>query len=225
MAVLPPDPVFVLRSAENTAVSSLCFHQNERLLCGSTSGKISLWDLQTNRSCYNFSVGDKPILALHHTEDVLIVQQKGGCISLWLVSNSGYKQQFALSAEHAGFCRSVLYSSEDENSNACQLFYPCDDSSIGILNVCDTDKPPQMLVPSEIEDVPKLGMISCLKPFSYGSNTYVLAGYESGHFLTWNIGKGTVVDMLKLEPEPMAVDYNAAANVGIIGGPGKCVAM
>ena len=46
MAVLPPDPIFNLRSPDMGAVNSVCFHQNERLLAGTIKGIVHLWDLQ-----------------------------------------------------------------------------------------------------------------------------------------------------------------------------------
>lgn len=50
MAVLPPDPVYVLRVNEMGPVHSLCFHGTERLLSGTASGSVYLWDLQVNNS-------------------------------------------------------------------------------------------------------------------------------------------------------------------------------
>lgn len=46
MAVLPPDPVFNLRNVEMGQVNCVCFHDSERLLCGSAKGMVYLWDLQ-----------------------------------------------------------------------------------------------------------------------------------------------------------------------------------
>lgn len=46
MAVLPPDPVFNLRNTEMGPVNCICFHENERLFCGTAKGAIYLWDLQ-----------------------------------------------------------------------------------------------------------------------------------------------------------------------------------
>lgn len=48
MAVLPPDPIFTLRHSDMGAVNCICFHQTERLFCGTTKGVIYLWDLQVN---------------------------------------------------------------------------------------------------------------------------------------------------------------------------------
>lgn len=46
MAVLPPDPVFNLRQIEMGAVNCICFHNTDRLFCGTAKGAVYLWDLQ-----------------------------------------------------------------------------------------------------------------------------------------------------------------------------------
>lgn len=46
MALLPPDPVFTLRSADMGQVNSMCFHTSERLYAGTQKGFVYLWDLQ-----------------------------------------------------------------------------------------------------------------------------------------------------------------------------------
>lgn len=48
MAVLPPDPVFNLRHIEMGAVNCICFHNSDRLFCGTAKGAVYLWDLQVN---------------------------------------------------------------------------------------------------------------------------------------------------------------------------------
>lgn len=219
MAVLPPDPVFTLRCPEMGAVNSLCFHQNERLLAGTIKGSVFLWDLQTNRSLLHFSIGKEPITSLHHTEDMLISQEKGGLVTLWSMNNSGYKRHFTVNGNYVGYCRTALHS----NSNAEDdhlLFYPCEENSIGVLHVNDVENPSQILVPDDTQ-LPKLGTLTCFKPFESASQLFVLAGYESGHFLTWDLSSGMVVDVLQLEPDPMALDYDPLTNRGIVGGPCK----
>lgn len=59
MAVLPPDPVFILRSPDMGPVNSLTFHKNERLLAGTAKGTIHLWDLQVNFSYFYFNTENK----------------------------------------------------------------------------------------------------------------------------------------------------------------------
>lgn len=218
MAVLPPDPVFTLRCPEMGPVSSLCFHQNERLLAGTTKGKIFLWDLQTNRSSLHFDIGGgEPITSLHHTDDMLISQEKGGAVTLWTMTNTGYKRHVVIRANYMGYCRSVLYSNKSADDHL--LFYPCDENSIGVLHTNDPENPAQMLVPEDAQ-LPKLGTVNCFKPFEHASQLFCLAGYESGHFLTWDLSSGMIIDIAQVEGDPMAVDYDPLTNRGIIGGPG-----
>jgi len=54
MAVLPPDPVFSLRSPDMGAVNSLCFQENDRLLAGTVKGSVFLWDLQVITSYLHY---------------------------------------------------------------------------------------------------------------------------------------------------------------------------
>lgn len=46
MAVLPPDPVFCMRSSDMGAVNCICFHSTERLFSGTAKGAVYLWDMQ-----------------------------------------------------------------------------------------------------------------------------------------------------------------------------------
>ncbi|XP_053962768.1 guanine nucleotide-binding protein subunit beta-like protein 1 [Anastrepha ludens] len=220
MAVLPPDPVFSLRCPEMGPVHSICFHYCDRLLAGTAKGSVFLWDLQTNRSSLHFEVGQQPITSLHHTDDMLITQEKGGTVTLWSMSNSGYVRERTIEGNFAAFCRTTLYTPPAGTTEPL-LFYPCDENSIGIVHVNDdTTAPPQMLVPNDPQ-LPKLGSVSCLKPFECASQLFLLAGYESGHFLTWDLSSGVIVDLLQLDAEPMAVDYDPQTNRGIVGGPSE----
>lgn len=176
--------------------------------------------LQTNRSALHFEVGQKPITSLHHTDDTLITQEKGGTVTLWTMSNSGYVRERTIEGNFTAFCRTALYT-PPEGSGEPLLFYPCDENSIGVLHVNDdVAAPSQMLVPDDPQ-LPKLGSVSCFKPFESASQLFLLAGYESGHFLTWDLSSGVIIDLLQLDAEPMAIDYDPQTNRGIVGGPSE----
>lgn len=239
MAVLPPDPVFSLRCPEMGAVNSLCFHESERLLAGTLKGKVFLWDLQvretititttketiktfplqTNRSALHFEVGSDPITNLHHTKEHLVTQEKGGTITVYSISNSSYVKERSIPGNHLGYCRTALHINPN-NSNEQLLFYPCEEAAIGVLHVTDPAAPTQMLVPDDPQ-LPKLGSVTCFKPFECASQLFLLAGYESGHFLTWDLTSGCLIDTLELAPEALTVDYDSMTNRGIIGGTCK----
>lgn len=217
MAVLPPDPVFSLRSPDMGAVNSLCFQESDRLLAGTIKGSVFLWDLQTNRSALHFEVGSDPITSLHHTPDRLVTQEKGGTITMFSIGGSSYVKERSIPGNHLGFCRSALYTNTSK-TNEQLLFYPCEESSIGVLHVTDAAAPTQILVPDDPQ-LPKLGSVTCFKPFECASQLFLLAGYESGHFLTWDISSSVILDVMELAQDATSVDYDPVTNRGIVGGP------
>lgn len=161
-------------------------------------------------------MGSDPITSLHHTPDRLVTQEKGGTITMFSIGGSSYVKERSIPGNHMGYCRSVLHTS---TSNTCEqlLFYPCEESSIGVLHVTDASAPTQMLVPEDAQ-LPKLGSVTCFKPFECASQLFLLAGYESGHFITWDLTSGVIVDVLELATDAMSVDYDPVTNRGIVGG-------
>lgn len=175
--------------------------------------------LQTNRSALHFEVGSDPITNLHHTKEHLVTQEKGGTITVYSISNSSYVKERSIPGNHLGYCRTALHINPN-NTNEQLLFYPCEESAIGVLHVTDPAAPTQMLVPDDPQ-LPKLGSVTCFKPFECASQLFLLAGYESGHFLTWDLSSGVLIDTLELAPEALTVDYDPITNRGIIGGTCK----
>ncbi|XP_064536528.1 guanine nucleotide-binding protein subunit beta-like protein 1 [Drosophila montana] len=216
MAVLPPDPVFSLRCPDMGAVNSVCFHESERLLAGTLKGRVFLWDLQTNRSSLHFEVGNAPITNLHHTKEHLITQEKGGTITMYSISSNSYVKERSIPGNHLGYCRTALHINPN-NTNEQLLFYPCEETAIGVLHVTDPAAPTQMLIPDDPQ-LAKLGSVTCFKPFECASQLFLLAGYESGHFLTWDLSSGVMIDVMELAPEALTVDYDPTTNRGIVGG-------
>lgn len=211
MAVLPPDPVFNIRSGDMGPVNSLCFHQNQRLLAGTEKGTVHLWDLQTNRSPLHFDVGSQPITALHHTDDVLITQEKGGTIKNWNLDNSGYVLRYSIDTDHPAFCRSEFIE------NFGLLAVPVKENEISVIAL-DSFEERLRLVPNPSST--PLGSVSCIKSIDINGQQYLLAGYESGHLLTWDIRISKAINQEKLLEEcPMAVDYDTYSNRGVCAGP------
>lgn len=48
MALLPPDPVYVLRTVDSTAMNTVCIHQDQRALGGNDKGFVHLFDLHVS---------------------------------------------------------------------------------------------------------------------------------------------------------------------------------
>jgi len=214
MAVLPPDPVFNLRQIEMGAVNCICFHKADRLFSGTTKGAVYLWDLQTNRSPLHFSIGSEPVTSIHHLDETLVTQQKGGIIKTWNISKCGYQLDTTIDTDHKGFCRFDCVAEQDI------LVTPSKDNDIIVYDINDfsiqhTLQPSSIL--NEKEPQPPLGQVMCLKHIRLSDQNYVLAGYESGTFLTWDLRTNTVINTAKFEECPMAFDFCAESNRGIYG--------
>lgn len=214
MAVLPPDPVFCLKSTEMGPVNSICFHHNERILAGTVKGGIHLWDLQTNRPFLNFDIGTNPITSLHHTDENLFSQEKGGTIKCWSMTNTGYLLQKTEITNHVAFCRS------DYINNKEILLYPKDENSIGFITLKNYEII-KILKPDQDKN---LGHISCIRSIQRNGQDYILAGYESGNILTWDIRdltttiNNTIGNDIILNEFPMTIDYDPITNRGLCGG-------
>lgn len=209
MSVLPPDPVFVLRHVDMDSINSLIFHNNDKLLAGTVKGNVHIWDLQTNRCTSNFQVGNDPVTALHHTDSHLITQEKGGTLKYWLKTNTSYVLEKTTETNHMAFCRTD-YSSDDET-----LVFPQDDNSIGLFNTKDWEKRTVFAPDNSLN----LGLLSCLKKFNLRGQDMILAGYESGDFLTWDLRSEKPITEMNLNiGAATCVDFDGLSNRGLVGG-------
>lgn len=212
MALLPPDPVYCLKTKDLSAFHSLCFHTSERLYSGNVHGKVQLWDLSTNRSTYQLAVGRSPIIGLAHTEDALITQEKEGAVKLWKLTNSAYVLRHNSATDHVGFCRFVLYNDT--------VIMPRGEANIVVL--CgQTFAERQLLNPTTVEPkLPPLGTVMCLLPVEIKDKAYLLAAYEAGVLVLWDLDSAKPVSHLQVSPDEclMSMDYDAYNNRGVCGG-------
>jgi len=208
MAVLPPDPVYTLQQREMGVINSLCFHKNERLFAATKKGQIYLFDLQTNRSAFHMTIGTNPVISIHHTDDLLTSMEKGGTIKLRQLTNSGYKMVTEVDCEHQGFCR---FDCIEEDH---LIIAPKQENTISIIAL-DTLKETQTLIDSEQSQT--LGVISCLKYLKLSEQPYVLAGYESGTLLLWDLRASKIIASLSLNEFLTSIDYDLVTHRGIAG--------
>lgn len=215
MALLPPDPVFCLKTPHrNDAFHSLCFHTPERLYAGTAQGTVQLWDLQTNRSTYQLAVGKSPILSLAHPEDALITQEKEGPVKLWELTNSAYVLRHQTTTEHMGFCRFVYHKDA--------VIIPRGTSDISIL-CAQTFVERQVLSGALVVEAkyPSCGTVTCLVPVEIQDKSYLLAAYESGTVALWDLESSKPISQLEMgDPTEclLAMDYDPQTNRGVCGG-------
>lgn len=149
-------------------------------------------------------------MSIFHTDESLISQGKGNTIRLWNISNAGYEKNATdLFTEHLGFCK--MECLPDKNL----LIAPKQENTISIHSLDDLTEQ-QTLVPVANEP---LGQLMSLKFVNFSGQTYILAAYESGDFLTWDLRCNKVINREKFEDEcPLAIDYDPVTNRGLYGG-------
>lgn len=163
--------------------------------------------MQTNRSLIHFSVGSQTVLSLNHDTDTLVTHEKGGTVKTWLLGASAYQQNHCIQTEHMAFCRTQVLP--DKNLIMC----PQGDNVIGVYTLDDLSLQ-QSFVPAADD---KLGALMCFRAIQVHGQSYVLAGYESGAFITWDLRCSKAVNCAQFDENPMAVDYDVVTNRGVFG--------
>ncbi|XP_063709784.1 guanine nucleotide-binding protein subunit beta-like protein 1 [Culicoides brevitarsis] len=203
MALLPPDPVFTFNQRIGP-VNSLCFHHHERLFAGTQKGQVYLFDLQTNRSTFNMTIGENPLLSIRHSEDYLFSMEKGGTFKQNQLTNSGYKLANEIQQEHTGFC-GFDCSSEDNI-----ILAPKDENCISVLSLDTLKEIHKLTVPPDTQT----GPISCVK---YLNMHYALAAYSCGYVMLWDLRSYKILAEERFNDCITSIDYDLVTNRGIIG--------
>ncbi|XP_035901794.1 guanine nucleotide-binding protein subunit beta-like protein 1 [Anopheles stephensi] len=217
MALLPPDPVFCLRSSESCSYYSLCFHTPEHLYAGTDKGTVQLWELQTNRTSYQLSVGSSPILSLTHSDDALITQEKDGSVKLWTLADAEYLLRHEISTEHVGFCRLA------HDAQSSTVIIPRDRAAISVLCAKTFSETMRFSPTADDEKALPYGTVMCFQPIEIQNQRYLLAGYESGALVLWDYRTGRPVGSTSHYITEDAdclqtIDYDPVTNRGICGG-------
>ncbi|XP_058057199.1 guanine nucleotide-binding protein subunit beta-like protein 1 [Anopheles bellator] len=222
MALLPPDPVFCLKPLEHTSYYSLCFRTPEHLYAGTAKGTVQLWELQTNRTSYQLSVGTSAVLNLAHTDDALLTQEKEGAVKLWALADADYVLRHEISTEHIGFCRMA------HDAPSGTVIIPREGSVISVLCAKTFSETMRFTPPAPTSGAttaaPPYGSVMCFRPIELQSQRYLLAGYESGALVLWDYRTGRPVagETVQLRTADgdclFTVDYDPVTNRGVAGG-------
>lgn len=117
--------------------------------------------------------------------------------------------------DHVGFCRFTTDGDE-------HIFYPKGDNEIFMNRMEAPDNRsatilnPKALM-DERKELMKLGYLMCMKPIRFSNQLYLLAGYESGVFLTWDLRMNAVINVATFPEGPIAFDFCSDTNRGIFG--------
>lgn len=152
-------------------------------------------------------VGQAPILHLFHTDNQLITQEKGGKFKIFELTNKGYEEEVIIQVNYPGFCRFEI------NTKLETLYVPDNESKVSIYKFSG-----EKIGCLEPESGMKLGDVMCMKYIEFPNDKLcLLAGYESGTLLLWDLNTSQIMSTLKTKECPMSVDYHKGQQRGIVG--------
>ncbi|XP_042297910.1 guanine nucleotide-binding protein subunit beta-like protein 1 isoform X2 [Sceloporus undulatus] len=229
MTLPSPDPEYVLRGA-NDAVNTLCFScsdpEHPLLFSGSSNGLIHLWNLKTHRVDRTLEGHSKKsvhwVKTLPNRRNALLSQGRDQKICLWELAEGRDTVVDSISTENVGFCKCSLLEVAEKR---WLLATPWK----GLEEVRVLELPSKTSVYTlKPEAGAKLGMPMCLKMWqpSLGSSPFLLAGYEDGSVVLWNLSMGKMLSRLACHQEPiMGLDFDSEKAKGASGSSEKMLCV
>ncbi|CAG5920083.1 unnamed protein product [Menidia menidia] len=217
-----PSPIYTLRGAGgplNTLHFS-CHGENPPLLfSGSSKGTVHIWDLNSRRAqrtveCHS---GSSVIwVSTLQSSRTLLSQGRDMQVCLWDLEEGRSEPLESLWTGSAGFCQCALL--EAGPSKYLLAYAGQQTEEIKIIEF-PSQTPVCTLVPEA-----KLGMVMCIKLWQPGSGPgpLLLAGYEDGSLLLWDVTQRTKVSQVKAHSEPvMCLTFDPKLLRGISGSSEK----
>jgi guanine nucleotide-binding protein subunit beta-like protein 1 len=131
--------------------------------------------------------GTSPILFVSSDTESLVSQDRTGIVKVWDLQKCGYVLRHEIKTEYLGFARAQMF---DANT----LVAPSSESDLAVIDLT-TGTVVQSLKPPE--DV--IRQITSIKVIPWSNDDiYLLAGYESGHLILWDLKQSKAVHQLKV---------------------------
>ncbi|CAK9822053.1 Guanine nucleotide-binding protein subunit beta-like protein 1 [Anthophora retusa] len=208
MALNTPDPKYLFRG-DMRSVHCILFEVTsnvEHLYAGTATGSIHIWDLNMNRELHRIASETDCCLSLQClNNDNLLVQHKCSLMKVYKKTESQWIAYKCFNIDFNHYCRFQVSGNE--------IFVPLKDSTVGMLSP-NTFNIELKLNSSKFEN---LGEVMVIKPLK--NEKLVLAGYEGGKLILWDIRQKSILSSLIIETCPMALDFDTTLMKGIIGGP------
>ncbi|KAM6930629.1 guanine nucleotide-binding protein subunit beta-like protein 1 [Xenentodon cancila] len=217
-----PSPIYTLRGA-GSPLNTLHFSCNggdtPLLFSGSGNGVIHIWNLQSRRAekIVEGHSGNSVIwVSTLKLTDTLISQGRDMQVCLWDLREGRCEAVESVWTGSFGFCQCSLL--ETSLTNCLLAFAGQQTEEIRIIEL-PSKTPVCTLVPEA-----KLGMVMCLKLWQpdAGPGPLLLAGYEDGSLLLWDVMQRSKLSQVKAHPEPvMCLTFDPQRLKGISGSSEK----
>lgn len=199
---LPPPPNFVLRGHTDPVTALRFTPDGAKLVSGSQSGEMRIWDIATKRTSSIFSF--KPQLTLISAPTVLnivaktnqkiITQSKCGTIDLWEITSGSIDHASNITTDSCSFCKFAYIYENDLIASSFE-----DTKQIGLWDGSFRE-------PEKIQKIfgtnKDSGMVMSLTWNKLNSN-HLFAGFEDGTIYTFDIRKeSSPINEFKLHSDP-----------------------
>lgn len=217
-----PSPIYTLRGAGG-ALNTLHFSchggDSPLLFSGSGKGTIHMWNLNTRRpeKVVEGHSGNSVVwVSTLQETDTLISQGRDMQVCLWDLSEGRSEVTDSVWTGSVGFCQCSML--ETSRGTCLLAFAGQQTEEIKIIEL-PSKTPICTLVPDA-----KLGMVMCIKLWQpdSGPGPLLLAGYEDGSLLLWDVTQRSKLSQAKAHPEPvMCLTFDTKRLRGISGSSEK----
>lgn len=217
MARPPPDPQFILRGV-GAAVNTLHFScdrpEPPLLFSGSAKGAVHIWNLNTRRpeNVLDGHGGSSVIWVNTLSRETVLSQGRDMRVCLWPLAEGRGDVSDSLYTGSVGFCQCSLLS---RGSSSSLLAYASEEmEEVRVMEM------PNKVPVCSLKPDKKLGMVMCLKIWQpdAGEGPLLVAGYENGSILLWDVSLGRPLSSLSVHPEPvMCLDFDPSRQRGVSG--------
>ncbi|XP_028313484.1 guanine nucleotide-binding protein subunit beta-like protein 1 isoform X2 [Gouania willdenowi] len=218
----PPSPIYTLRGAGGplNSLHFRCYGEDAPLLfSGSGKGCIHIWNLntrRTNKVIEGHSGSSIIWVCTKRSKDTLISQGRDMQICLWDLGEGRCDLLDSVWTGSVGFCQ-------------CSMLETSPISSLLAFAGQQTEEIKIIELPSKIQictlmPVAKVGMVMCINLFQPDScpGPLLLAGYEEGSLLLWDVTQQSILSQVKAHPDPvMCLTFDPTRLRGISGSSEK----
>lgn len=132
--------------------------------------------------------------------------EKGGTIKTHELSNLNGEPCATSNQNYCGFCKTFYLDKEQ------LLFAPKDKNTIDIFSMPTLEYNYSLSIP---EDIPDIGMVTSLNAFYLSEQLFLLAGYESGKVLLWDLRERSILSHLNGKEFITSIDYDMMKKCGL----------
>lgn len=154
-------------------------------------------------------------LSTNSDNNRLISQERNGVIKLWDLDNHGYSLKHEINTNHIGFTRAQHCVKKNI------LVTPSGCNDISIIDVESGNESHILKPPEDMKNITSIKLVTWFTGDggSDADDVYLLAGYESGHLILWDLKTMKMIHQIQFEFPIFTLDFAQCTNRGLVSGP------